>query len=380
MVGLFWLNGAAWSSIVPRYPEIKDALGLSNAWWGLVVGLGPIGGLIAGLLTARLMRRFSSANVAVVAQVAGICLLLLLGTAPWAWLFAAGLFAMAAMDSLTDIAMNSHGLRVQKAYGRSILNTFHGWWSIGAVSGGLIGAACAQARVPLLVQCLGAVVLFGAMSIGTRTLLLPGPDATPEQHAGAGVRGLGSVPRGIWLRVLALGVLGASIGGIEDVGASWGAVYMVEVYAAVPFVAGLAFVALQGAQTIGRLTGDRVVDRLGAQRTVTLGAALAGVGMLAAVLVGNQWFMLVGFACAGLGIAVSIPMAMHAADELPGLAPGVGLTVVTWLMRVGFFVSPPLIGALGEVMPLRWALLVVPVAAAAVVVLAPALRPVRRAP
>lgn len=376
VIGLFWLNGAGWSSLFPRYPEIQNALHISNGWWGVVVGMGTLGGMVAGLFTAHLMRRYSSANVAVVAQVIGIAMLLAIGTSPWVWLLSLSMFLMAGLDALSDIAMNSHGLRVQREYGRSILNSFHGWWSIGAVSGGLIGATCAQLKVPLVWQCLGAAIVFGGMSIATRLLLLPGPDSLEEEASGHTVLALRKAPPRIVWRLLALGLLGGAIGSMEDVGASWSAIYLTDVYHALPFVAGLGFVALQGMQTIGRLTGDRVVDKVGAYRAVVWGAMLSGGGMLLSLLVGNVWVALIGFGCVGLGIAVGIPMAMNAADELPGLAPGVGLTVVSWLLRLGFIVSAPVIGALGELLTLRWALILIPVAAAFVIALAPALKPI----
>jgi hypothetical protein len=80
-----------------------------------------------------------------------------------------------------------------------------------------------------------------------------------------------------------------------------------------------------------------------------------------------------GFAAAGLGIATLIPAAMHAADRLPGLRPGTGLALVTWLLRIGFLASPPVVGLLADAAGLRVGLLVVPVAGVLTVVLAGAL-------
>jgi hypothetical protein len=66
---------------------------------------------------------------------------------------------------------------------------------------------------------------------------------------------------------------------------------------------------------------------------------------------------LVGFSVAGLGVATLVPAAMHAADELPGLPLGLGLTVVSWLLRVGFLVSPPVVGLVADSTSLRVGLL-----------------------
>lgn len=61
---------------------------------------------------------------------------------------------------------------------------------------------------------------------------------------------------------------------------------------------------------------------------------------------------------------------MLAADELPGLLPGTGLTLVSWLMRIGFLLSPPIVGLVADATSLRVGLLVIPLAGLIVVSLA----------
>ena len=77
-----------------------------------------------------------------------------------------------------------------------------------------------------------------------------------------------------------------------------------------------------------------------------------------------------GFAAAGLGCATPVPAAMHAGDNVKGLKPGTGLTIVSWLLRVGFLVSPPIVGAIADNASLRMGLLIVPAAGLAVALLA----------
>ncbi|WP_262401837.1 MFS transporter [Actinomadura sp. CNU-125] len=134
--------------------------------------------------------------------------------------------------------------------------------------------------------------------------------------------------------------------------------------------AGLAVVALQTAMTVGRLTGDRVVDRFGQRTVVAVGGALTAVGMGAALAVPSMGTTLAGFALAGLGVATLVPAAMHTADELPGLPDGTGLTVVSWLLRAGFLLSPPLVGFVADLSSLRVGLLSVVAAGAVTVALA----------
>jgi MFS family permease len=171
--------------------------------------------------------------------------------------------------------------------------------------------------------------------------------------------------------ILAALVLIATAGAlVEDAGSSWSAIYLSDSLGAVTTVAGLGFVALTGAQFIGRLLGDRLVDRLGQRAVARAGGVITAVGMGTALLVPSVPGTILGFAAAGLGVATLVPAAMHAADELPGLLPGTGLTMVSWLMRVGFLVSPPVVGAVADAASLRAGLFVVPLAGLLVLALA----------
>src|SRR5699024_1064203 len=158
-----------------------------------------------------------------------------------------------------------------------------------------------------------------------------------------------------------LGVLACLAEIVEDFAQTWSALYLREVAAAGAGLAGLGFIAVQGAQLIGRFAGDKLVAGVGTARggrkggwCVALGAGSAFAGSF--LLEGTAMLMvlLVGFALAGWGIATIIPGAMVGADALPGLPPGSGLAVLNWVMRLGFLVSPPLVGLIAEYAGLRW--------------------------
>jgi MFS family permease len=90
------------------------------------------------------------------------------------------------------------------------------------------------------------------------------------------------------------------------------------------------------------------------------GGVLVLVGMGLALAFPSVPGTIVGFGAAGLGIATLIPAAMHAADEVPGFRRGSGLTIVSWLLRLGFLFSPPVVGAIADAASLRTGLVVVP--------------------
>jgi MFS family permease len=375
----FFLNAVFYATLVPRLPDIKADLGLSNSSLGAALAALPLGALVAGLFSAALIRRFTSARVATAGLVLLGLLLSAVAVAPNWPALAAILLLAGGLDAVIDVAQNAHGLRVQRLYRRSILNGFHGVWSIGAVSGGLLGAAAAGLRVPLGVHLGVTAVVFGGLALVAFRAMLPGDDHADRDEAAEGDDGRPADPqahgrRGAALALAALGVLAACGAFVEDAGASWSALYLRTELAAGAAAAGLGFVALQAAMTVGRLTGDRVVDRFGQRRVVQAGGAVIAAGMGLALAFPSVPSTLAGFALAGLGVATLVPAVYHAADELPGLRRGTGLAVINWLLRIGFLLSPPLIGVLADATSLRVALLAVVVAGLGALLLGGVLR------
>ncbi|RBY86438.1 MFS transporter [Blastococcus sp. TF02A-30] len=361
----FFFNAVLYADLIPRLPEIKAELGLSNSALGTALAAQPLGALLAGLAVAPVIRRLGSARVASTGLAVLAAAIWAAASAPHWGVLAGALLVAGAVDASVDVAMNAQGLRVQRRYGRSILNAFHGLWSVGSVAGGLLGAAAAGLGIPLSLH-LGVVALvFGTTALlGTR-FLLPGPDEDdrPDIPADETTRAIVPPTRAVVVTGMALlGVLAACGAFVEDAGSSWSALYLRDELDAGPATAGLAFVALSLAMTVGRFTGDRAVDRFGQRRVVRIGGLLAAAGLGAALALPSVPLTLVGFALAGLGVATLIPAVYHAADELPGLRPGVGLAVVNLLLRLGFLVVPPLIGVLADATSLRLALVTVVVA------------------
>ena len=377
VAGCFFTNAVFYANVVPRLPEIKAELSLSNSSLGAALAAMPLGALLAALSSAALMRRFGSGRVATAGLVLLGLVVFCVALAPnWPALAAAFLLA-GALDAIVDVAQNAHGLRVQRLYRRSILNAFHGLWSVGAVAGGLLGSAAAGLEVPLALHLVSVAVVFGLLALVGGRALLPGPDdadreAVAEAHPADPPRV--NPWRAAALPLVALGILGVCGAFVEDAGASWSALYLRTELAAGAATAGLGFVALQTAMTVGRLTGDRVVDRFGQRRVVEVGGVLIAAGMGLALALPSVATTLIGFALAGLGVATLIPAVYHAADELPGLRSGSGLTVINWLLRVGFLLSPPLIGVLADATTLRVALLTVVLAGLGALLLGKVLR------
>lgn len=376
VAALFLTNGAVFANLLPRYPEIKSDLGLSNSAYGAAVAAFSAGALAAGLTAAALIRRYRSSRVAVIGTIGIGVFVVLAGVAPSPLLFAAGLFAAGACDSVTDVAQNAHGLRVQHIYGRSIINSLHAVWAAGAIIGGLMGATAIALGISRGVHLSLSAVLCSAVVLVAYRYLLPGADHDTDPAARTG--GGGDAGLAVYAALLALVLIAVAGATVEDAGSSWAAVYLRDALGAPGPIAVTGYIAAVTFMFIGRLIGDRLVDRFGTRAVVRSGGAITAVGMGLALAFPSVSGTVAGFALAGFGVATLVPSAMHAADQLPGLRPGSGLTILTWLMRIGFFGAPVLVGVIADATSLRIGLLTVPIAGALVVALSGVLSGRRR--
>ena len=357
---VFLANGLGFANLVPRFPEIVAHLGLSKAAFGQAVAAASVGALLAGLAASWLISHLTSAKVASLGMLVVALALLGAGLARSWLVLAVCLLVMGGTDSIVDVAQNAHGLRVQRRWGASIVTSFHASWSLGAVLGAAMGQAMAGAGVRLGTHMVLTAAVLLLLSTGPLLAgwFLPGhdradrdPDQNKELDGGAQVRPVASVrrPRPITVLVLiVVGLLCAASMFPEDVAMNWSSLLLSEQGAGAGRV-GLGLVALQGTMIVGRLVGDRIIDAVGQRAVIAWGGALVTLGMSVALLVSSVPGTLLGMAISGVGCAVAVPVAYSAADDVEGLPPGLGLTVVSWLARLAGLLAPPVVGRLADV-------------------------------
>ena len=276
-----------------------------------------------------------------------------------------------AANGALDVTMNAQGIAVERRVGRPVLSSFHAAFSFGGLAGAALGALAAgltfDARVHLALVGALLVVLGTAVTAG---LLAASADAQAGQPA---VRTAGRL-RGLAV----LGLAGFMCLLCEGAALDWSAIYVDRDLAGSPAVAALAYAAFSVTMAVGRLTGDRLTERLGPVAIVRVGALVAGLGLATAILVARPSAALVGFACLGAGLAVVVPIVFRAAGELPGGEPGSGIAAVSTAGYAGFLAGPPLIGAVAELTGLPVALAMLPLLCVLLAGLSSATAPRRR--
>ena len=356
---VFLANGLGFANLVPRFPQIVATLGLSKSAFGQAVAAASVGALVAGLAASWLISRLTSAKVASLGMLVVALALLGAGLARSWIVLAVCLLVVGGTDSIVDVAQNAHGLRVQRRWGASIVTSFHASWSLGAVLGAAMGQAMAGAGVGLGTHMVLTAVVLLVLSAGPLLAgwFLPGhdradraPDQFGELDGGVEAGPVTSSHRTRPVTVLVLlvvSLLCAASMFPEDVAMNWSSLLLSEQGAGAGHV-GLGLVALQGTMIVGRLVGDRIIDAVGQRAVIAWGGALVTVGMSIALLVSSVPGTLLGMAISGAGCAVAVPVSYSAADDVEGLPPGLGLTIVSWLARLVGLLAPPLVGRLAD--------------------------------
>lgn len=367
---LFFVNGAGFASLLARLPAIKDSLGLSNAELGLAVAAMPVGGLLAGGLVGLLIARFGSGRTAAVAGTAAGLLLGGIGLAPTWALLALAYLILGAFDATMDAAMNAHGLGVQRRYGRSILQGFHGMWSVGGMAGGAMGALAAALAVPVAIQAVAIGVGLAAVVLLASGSLFPARVADAHSRGDAAVEHIHvrNAPR--LLRVLGpIAMLGVLCVVVQGTAATWSAVFLADVLRQPAGIAAAAFVVYMASMALGRLTNDRWIDRFGGVTVVRVGALIGAGGVAFVITAGAMGIVplaFLGFAAVGIGSSPMFPVMIAAAGSRPGIPAGHGVALASWLVRIGLMFAPAMVGIVADAAGLG-AAFVVPLVAALVI-------------
>ncbi len=398
---LFFTNALTLSAWLPRLAEIQADLSMTDLEVGAALAAGAAGGVAAGISAGPLINRWGSNRIAVLALVVLVPVLPFIGFAPTAWIFGFVLLFVGGLDAVMDAAMNSHAMRVQhemknNGANRSILNSFHGYWSLGSVAGGLVGVATAAIGLSVAWTMTLVAVLCGILVLLARPWLLPGNDpesfldsddeakfdslesASPDPSSFAVPAPTGE-ERVATKRALAQPIiwgLGAFIilaVMMEDIPARWSSIYLTDIGAPSAYV-GWGFVAFTVAMTAGRFSGDRLVDTLGERRWTRIAMSASAVALGIALVSESMWLFLVGCAVTGFGVATLFPAAMRAAAHLPGIRPATGVATISWLSRAGFVTAPLAVGAIAEGLGVGWGIGVTVVAAIALVPLSAILK------
>ena len=356
---VFAVHGAVGGNFASRIPTLKDGLHLSSGQLGLALVFPAVGAAAAMPLVARINHRYGSRATMrglLTLWCASLVLPALAPGLPWLCL---ALFGYGAAAGMADVSMNSHGTRLEEVTGRSTMSMLHGLWSVGVLAGAGAGVLALRADLAVLPHFAAAAVVL--MVIGWLSCAwLPDTRSAPQDEPPAA---FAFPPRSAWL----IGAVGFCAVFAEGAGSDWSGVYLRTVTGAPATVGAASYAVFAGTMAVTRLVGDRLVQRVGAVRTVRMAGALATVGCALIVIARTPPLAIAGFGLVGVGIAVVVPLAFAAAGHT-GTHASQAIAGVATVTYASGLVAPAVIGAVADIssLPVSFALVTALVAVIAV--------------
>ena len=268
---IFLINGFTLASWISRIPTISDKLDLGTGHVGTALMSLAAGAIVAFPTTGRFVDTLGSARTI---QIFGLIMLValpLIGLASHLLILAPILFIFGAGNGGMDVSMNAQGVSAEKFVGGSIMNSLHGFFSIGAFAGAMLGAGAASLDLPPFAHFLIVSVIGLVVSWQVRGWLVQDRQS-PSAHEPSPAFAL--PPRAIWL----LGGLAICVSVSEGAMADWSGLYLHEYLDTSTGFAALGYAIFSVFMLTGRFTGDRFVSRFGAAQMVRSGALWPPLG------------------------------------------------------------------------------------------------------
>ncbi len=336
---LFFVNGMLIGNWAPQIPEFANRLYIDESQMGLMIAIFGIGSLISMPIIGIMVTKFGNAPANKFTSLVATTCLLWLAFAPNIFVAAIAIFVFGAFIAGMDVAMNAMAVDVERKIKTPIMSSCHGFWSLGGLAGAISGGYA--------IQFLGSIgqalftFVFALMLVMLAWRQIVDSQLTEKRQQGP-IR----FPKALLPYLIGIVALFSALpeGAVID----WSAFYLREEIGADALTSSYAFGSFSAAMAFVRFLGDPVRKKLGAVKMVKICSLVAAFGLLLSGLSTTPELIITGFAITGLGLSNLIPIAFSAAGNLPGVAPGISLSLTTTIGYSGVLVAPAILGYMAE--------------------------------
>ncbi len=253
--------------------------------------------------------------------------------APSLYTLMAALFLFGSCNGFTDISMNTLVTELEKEDKAKFMSAAHGFFSLGGVLAGMGSFLIGPLGNPSL-HMLGAVVLVLGVNFFfmKRYIYIKAAPIEKEPFSFK-----------LFKPLLVIGLVSFMAMGSEGAIVDWSGLYLKEISIAPEALWGAGFLGFQVTMTLGRFLGDRISEKWGSVKIVSLGALVAIAGY-ALVLTTNTYLAIAGFALSGLGFSVMVPELFRIGGTIKGVESSQGVSFIAGMGYMGFLVAPPFLG------------------------------------
>lgn len=349
-VALFYFSmGLCFASWASRIPDIKTALHLNDAAFGSILFALPVGQFLMMTFSGKLVTRYGSREVLLFSLPVYTICLSNIGLVTQGWQLAIALFLFGVSGNMCNISLNTQGVAAEKLYGRSIMSSFHGGWSLAGFTGALIGLAMINFKVMPYVHFWIVILIVWF----NRQYLIPVISNVDKE-----------TPRRKFFTkpdstLLQLGIIGFCSMASEGAMFDWSGIYFKDVVKAPSSLVILGYTSFMIMMASGRFVADRLISRFGRKHLLQVSGAMISSGLFLSVLFPHLITSTIGFMMVGLGVSSIVPTVYSTAGKNGKVAPGIALATVSSVSFLGFLMGPPLIGYISAVAGLRYSFAVI---------------------
>ena len=318
---IFFLFGLSIMSWVPRFPEVKNHLGLSNGEFGSLISIGAIGNALSLLTVGHLVHKYGAKLMMQVSAFTLAFSIITLTHTTSSFVFVIFIAIQGAGISAFHISINSQGFNYQDRTKRQVITLLSGYWSSGALltsvlAGVLVGHISIEIHITVVaIFCL--IVMLTTISSMTSNLLKP--NENPESNLK-----LRETFRGFNFDVLVTGGLLCAIM-LEFAIGDWSAIFVKEDMGIVSGIHTMPYVLFTLTMIIGRLNFHRLLTRYSMQQLTRVASLISGgsflLGIAAVSITGTKSQALtliilsICFTFTGIGSSFLGPSVMNAANS-----------------------------------------------------------------
>lgn len=318
--GLFFLFGLLIMSWVPRFPEVKANLGLTNGEFGSIVSMGAIGNLVALLTVGHLVHKYGARWILHIGSfLLGISLIFLTHSTS-SILFLIFIIIQGGAISAFHISINSQGFHFQDRTKKQIITLLSGFWSSGALISSIIAGFLVD-RVALgtytNILSLFCFTIMTYIIIRISPNLVKADENPDSDHRVRDMFKGFSIDKQVSAALLLVIMLEYAV-------SDWAAIFVKEDMKIAGGIHTLPYILFTLAMIIGRLNLHNLLPHYSIDYLVIRASLLSGLsfiaGILAVSIVGttNKTLVIIilsiSFTLAGLGSSFLGPSVMNAAN------------------------------------------------------------------
>ncbi len=345
---VYFSLGLCFSSWASRIPDIKTALHLNDAMFGTILFALPIGIFLMMPISGRLVTRFSSRKVLMFALPGYTICLTNVGLVHEGWQLAIALFIFGVFGNMCNIATNTQGVLTERIYGRPIMSSFHGGWSLAGFTGALIGILMINLKMTVYWHFVTVVLLVWTIVWINFPFLVK---TSLAQRLVEPKRKFFSKPDH---DLFQLGIIAFCSMASEGIMFDWSGIYFKDIVQAPPSLVILGYTSFMIMMATGRFLADYLISKIGRKLLMQICGVLISSGLFTAVFLPYLITSTIAFMMVGLGVSSIVPTVYSAAGRHPVIPPGIAIATVSSVGFLGFLMGPPLIGHISEAFGLRY--------------------------